>query len=521
MVGSATSKVQVPATFPAETQHSFAAAVALPVTPNAPRHVGDMMVRRSTAMLEEAISQLPDRSTDSDTVTESETSSCEDMSQDDIATPSEEDATTENFIKPKRTVKRKLPRSPKGISTQNKFAAIAVSQDEKSAPVNATTSSETQPKKTRIPPIFLKNKEKWTATSCHFAATKIKFNRASNTGQGIKIEPATSTDYRHMVHFFEREKCEFFTYALPEDKPLSAVIRGVPLEFTETEVTQDLAAKGFKILKVMRMKKGHDRSPMPLVMVHLARSEHAKEIFNITEIHRVDVTVETPKARTDITQCFRCQGFGHTQRECRIKPKCVKCAGEHFAADCSKTTRDTPATCINCGGAHPANYRGCPSYPKMARQRPAARNAPPSVESSPKAWPTLKKPSVTPRRTAPAGSSNLRQTREPAAPPEKKSPHPRTANERADRKPTNEKAEKEARRERTDRRRNSSNTDQRRSSSSKSGRNDFFTPENVSGLISLVFRIGSGLNKARSKEEAIMIIADFSAEICSLCRSYD
>jgi len=41
----------------------------------------------------------------------------------------------------------------------------------------------------------------------------------------------------------------------------------------------------------------------------------------------------------------------------------VKCAGNHWTKECKKPI-DTKPTCANCGGEHPANYKGCPVYKK-------------------------------------------------------------------------------------------------------------------------------------------------------------
>lgn len=44
---------------------------------------------------------------------------------------------------------------------------------------------------------------------------------------------------------------------------------------------------------------------------------------------------------------------------------CVKshqCTPHHYTTTCQKP-RDTPAVCVNCRGAHPANYRGCSQHP--------------------------------------------------------------------------------------------------------------------------------------------------------------
>lgn len=36
----------------------------------------------------------------------------------------------------------------------------------------------------------------------------------------------------------------------------------------------------------------------------------------------------------------------------------MKCAGKHTTIDCPKSTKEE-AKCVNCGGSHPASYRGC------------------------------------------------------------------------------------------------------------------------------------------------------------------
>lgn len=46
----------------------------------------------------------------------------------------------------------------------------------------------------------------------------------------------------------------------------------------------------------------------------------------------------------------------------------MKCAGSHATETCQQS-RDTPAKCVLCGEAHPANYRGCIVYKSMQSQR--------------------------------------------------------------------------------------------------------------------------------------------------------
>ena len=72
---------------------------------------------------------------------------------------------------------------------------------------------------------------------------------------------------------------------------------------------------------------------------------------------------ERHENRKLITQCHRCQHFGHATSNCFREPRCVKCEEAHLTKDCTKD-ENTAATCCNCKGKHPANYRNCPVYLK-------------------------------------------------------------------------------------------------------------------------------------------------------------
>lgn len=60
-----------------------------------------------------------------------------------------------------------------------------------------------------------------------------------------------------------------------------------------------------------------------------------------------------------MTQCYRCQEFGHVQMRCTAPHRCVKCAEAHPSWLC-KLGKKQPAKCCHCGGPHPASYRDCP-----------------------------------------------------------------------------------------------------------------------------------------------------------------
>ncbi|XP_018574046.1 uncharacterized protein LOC108913064 [Anoplophora glabripennis] len=231
------------------------------------------------------------------------------------------------------------------------------------AKVPATTSERAAPaeKAERIPPVILRKKEQWTEVSRSLTNRKINYTRARLTGEGIAIHPQTPDDYRCLTRVLADEGKEFHTFSLPSERLLRAVIRGLPDGISNEEIRSDLEVQGFKITSVFIMKSRRNKAPIPLVLVQVPQEQ--EDLLKVTRCYHLVVRVESQRARTEPTQCHRCQCFGHAQSRCTAAVKCVKCGEGHHSADCTKK-REIPAKCANCGGEHPASYRGWPSFPK-------------------------------------------------------------------------------------------------------------------------------------------------------------
>lgn len=142
----------------------------------------------------------------------------------------------------------------------------------------------------------------------------------------------------------------FHTFLLPEKKTLKTVVRGVPTEVSEPDIMAELQALNFPVLQVRRMKVGTDKRPIPLVMVELEKNEDGKNIYDLTHIFYLKVREseeETLRRTGKVSQCHRCQQFGHASNCCRAPPKCVKCAGDHLTSTCKHNkTKDVQNTKI-------------------------------------------------------------------------------------------------------------------------------------------------------------------------------
>src|SRR5579859_1671524 len=60
-----------------------------------------------------------------------------------------------------------------------------------------------------------------------------------------------------------------------------------------------------------------------------------------------------------LTQCFKCQKWGHRASQCRGKETCGKCSDKHATNSCARDEK-SEAKCANCGDNNPAWHRDCP-----------------------------------------------------------------------------------------------------------------------------------------------------------------
>ncbi|GBN98911.1 hypothetical protein AVEN_58279-1 [Araneus ventricosus] len=59
-----------------------------------------------------------------------------------------------------------------------------------------------------------------------------------------------------------------------------------------------------------------------------------------------------------------CSGYFHAARNRHLKPRCIKCGGEHTTRECSIKEKIAEPKCVNCGeSGHQAEWRGCNAIP--------------------------------------------------------------------------------------------------------------------------------------------------------------
>ena len=141
------------------------------------------------------------------------------------------------------------------------------------------------------------------------------------------------------------------------------IIKGVPL-YLSNEQLKECIESSVEITEVIRQKR-YNRDLKKLedsyaVMVVFTGNFLPPSVWCCGRKKEVFVY------NRRILQCFKCQRYGHVQKNCRAnEPVCLRCCGKHESVSCPLKNSD-PAEkvkfykCANCKGCHSSTSRECP-----------------------------------------------------------------------------------------------------------------------------------------------------------------
>ena len=262
-----------------------------------------------------------------------------------------------------------------------------------------TTTALPAPQKPRLPPLIVEVLPNWAS---HFKTLRDRLGHAPNArpfGKGVRFSPCSEDEYRIVQRYLSeletREHISWFSYALPAEKSRKVAIRGLPVTTTPEEIKDALAELGFTAEYVRPIKARKGRPGCIFFAILANTPDLIPGIYSVTELlYMPGITIEAWRSKKGPAQCHRCQAFRHSSHGCHRRQACVRCGEEHLARDCPRPL-EVPATCANCGGAHPANYSACPQYKREALNKRAGTVALTREDSTRK-----------PRTAAPRVSSN-------------------------------------------------------------------------------------------------------------------
>ena len=196
-----------------------------------------------------------------------------------------------------------------------------------------------------------------------------------------KVFPMTKDDEDKVLAIIAENKSGHFRHNNRRPKVLKVALKGLPCDFHADVIKDSLTASGFSVIKVSQFRRPKTRAPIPIFMLLIARTGSFKDIFQLTQLQDVPISVEPYRKKAHVPQCYKCQNWGHLAHQCSMETRCRFCGLNHDSRQCPRTL-ETPLNCANCAGAHPSSSATCPARPRFHRPSTSAPSRPPP--SSPK-----------------------------------------------------------------------------------------------------------------------------------------
>ncbi|KAM0726761.1 Nucleic-acid-binding protein from transposon X-element [Formica fusca] len=172
------------------------------------------------------------------------------------------------------------------------------------------------------------------------------------------VHTETQEDYKKLIAILESDGAQYHTF-IPKDRKAKAfVIRGLPKNIDNQDIKNELKEFDIQVNNCNEMTGTHN----PLYMVTILGSINIRILVHkVKYLNHTKITWERYLNKKRVTQCHRCQEWGHATSNCHVTPKCLKCAENHLTRECKKPAT-IPARCANCGKDHPANAIICEKY---------------------------------------------------------------------------------------------------------------------------------------------------------------
>jgi hypothetical protein len=273
-------------------------------------------------------------------------------------------AETEEWSIPKRTA---LPKDQSKYDanrqiTVNRFASLPKDTPAEEPSDSYLKASTTVKKSGHVPPMIMDLKEDCTHGQIMTLVGKYtkRFHLKYMGNNKVAINCYTPEAHQAVKDGLLTDNAPFRTYTRKDERTPKVVIKGLPA-CVENDLNKELEDLGFPGTKISKLKSAKTNElPYPPFLVQLPAGADLRKFRQIRYIFNCVVEIQKFKPKRSVLQCYRCQRFGHSSRNCNMPPRCVKCPVPHATVDCPKKT-DEPAICCNCNEQHPANAPKCRS----------------------------------------------------------------------------------------------------------------------------------------------------------------
>ena len=136
-------------------------------------------------------------------------------------------------------------------------------------------------------------------------------------------------------------------------------VKNVDIEENVGDFELELNNRGISFSNLERVLVGPERKKTYTLrlMVH-SKGDRDKLTSRGLVVNYLHHKVECHVKNT-VLMCFKCQGYGHTSRDCENPEKCLLCGEGHNLKACPSSGPDLIKKCVNCAEPHLANSRDC------------------------------------------------------------------------------------------------------------------------------------------------------------------
>ena len=110
-----------------------------------------------------------------------------------------------------------------------------------------------------------------------------------------------------------------------------------------------LRKKNFRFIGTLKRKK-----MLPIFQLEINDPTEAEVLISqnlVSNVTGIVYEVEGFRQPVSVSQCFNCQSFGHSAKNCRSKIKCLICSEDHSHTGCPNREAKKPK-CAYCKGPH-------------------------------------------------------------------------------------------------------------------------------------------------------------------------
>ncbi|XP_065095796.1 uncharacterized protein LOC135717597, partial [Ochlerotatus camptorhynchus] len=198
-----------------------------------------------------------------------------------------------------------------------------------------------------------------------------------------RVLAETLDGFKCLLKYLTEKKHKFFTYDTKTERVFKVVMKGLPsgesLDQIKDELAKLLGVVPLQVIKMkMKSRPGDSRNGISndFYLVHFKSSElnNLKALEKASLMLHVRVKWEhfrkTGGNFQNLTQCRKCQGWGHGTKNCYMPAKCMNCGdSSHAKDDCPVKEDPKKFKCSNCGENHKSNFWECKTRKAILQSR--------------------------------------------------------------------------------------------------------------------------------------------------------